>query len=148
LQAAIECCLQVVRSTDKTTGTFAFIFGYFIFCGILIYVNSRWPNLCRKKTARRIRKPVSNVAGKRSSQRIRLQKHELVFIEKVTPEEFERQKGAFTKDQIARLEASKEYKQMKREKGRYVENWNWQANESKYGAESDISSEYDIISNY
>lgn len=37
---------------------------------------------------------------------------------------------------------------MRREKGRAVENWNWQAHESKYGAESDISSEYEIISNY
>lgn len=37
---------------------------------------------------------------------------------------------------------------MKREKGKAVENWNWQASEAKYGNESDISSEYDIISNY
>ncbi len=37
---------------------------------------------------------------------------------------------------------------MKREKGKAVERWNWQANETKYGAESDISSEYEIISNY
>ncbi len=37
---------------------------------------------------------------------------------------------------------------MRREKGKAIENWNWQAHESKYGADSDISSEYDIISNY
>lgn len=43
---------------------------------------------------------------------------------------------------------TKEYKRMKREKGKALENWNWQAHESKYGEDSDISSEYDIISNY
>jgi hypothetical protein len=37
---------------------------------------------------------------------------------------------------------------MRREKGKAVERWNWQAHENKHGAESDISSEYDIISNY
>ena len=37
---------------------------------------------------------------------------------------------------------------MRREKGKGVEKWNWQAYESKYGPDSDISSEYDIISNY
>lgn len=89
-----------------------------------------------------------NVQGKRSSQRIRLMKHELVFIERITPAEFERQKEGFSKDQVARLLNSKEYKRMKREKGSAKENWNWQTYEAKHGAESDISSEYDIISNY
>jgi hypothetical protein len=42
---------------------------------------------------------------------------------------------------------SKEYKAMMKAKGRRAENWNWQARESKFGPDSDISSEYDIISN-
>lgn len=37
---------------------------------------------------------------------------------------------------------------MRRQKGKAVEKWNWQAHESKFGADSDISSEYEIISNY
>lgn len=37
---------------------------------------------------------------------------------------------------------------MKREKGKKAENWNWQAREAKFGAESEISSEYDICSHY
>jgi hypothetical protein len=46
-----------------------------------------------------------------------------------------------------RLKATKEYKQMRRDKGTAEENWNWQTWESNYGAEP-VSSEYEIISNY
>lgn len=72
--------------------------------------------------------------------------HNLVFINQISEEQFEEQKDAFTKEQLEKLYQSKEYKRAKREKGKAIENWNWQAHESKFGAESDISSEYDIIS--
>lgn len=74
--------------------------------------------------------------------------HELVFIGRITPEEFEKQKGDFTKEQVEKLQNSKEYKAQRRLKGKEIENWNWQTNETINGAPSDISSEYDIISNY
>jgi len=75
-------------------------------------------------------------------------RHELVFIERITPEEFERQKGQFTDERVKELQNTPEYRRMRKEKGRAIENWNWQAYETKNGEESDISSEYDIISNY
>ena len=37
---------------------------------------------------------------------------------------------------------------MKKQKGRQIEKWNWQAHEAKFGAQTDISSEYDILSHY
>jgi hypothetical protein len=40
------------------------------------------------------------VDGKRSSQRIRLQRHELVFLDRISPKEFEEQKGDYSADQI------------------------------------------------
>ena len=74
--------------------------------------------------------------------------HELVFIDRITPEEFEKQKGDFTKEQVEKLQNTKEYKAQRRLKGKAIENWNWQTNETINGVPSDISSEYDIISNY
>lgn len=143
----IDWCLLKVKSYDGITGTAAFVGLYVVYCLALIFICKFWYRKSRK--ARRPRKPYQEpAAGKRSSQRLRLQKHELVFVERVSEEEFERQKKDYTKEQIAKLEASKEFAKMKRLKGKAVENWNWQANESKYGPESDISSEYDIISNY
>ena len=37
---------------------------------------------------------------------------------------------------------------MVKAKGKKEEAWNWQAMETKYGAESEVSSEYDILSHY
>jgi hypothetical protein len=37
---------------------------------------------------------------------------------------------------------------MAKAKGKKEEAWNWQAMESKYGAESEVSSAYDILSHY
>ena len=37
---------------------------------------------------------------------------------------------------------------MAKSKGKKEEAWNWQAMESKYGPESDVSSAYDILSHY
>ena len=81
----------------------------------------------REKRIRRIRKPVDPLAGKRSSTRLRLSKHELVFIDRITPEEFDEQKGEFTLKQVEALQNTPEYKQMRKQKGRQVEKWNWQA---------------------
>jgi hypothetical protein len=77
-----------------------------------------------------------------------LKKHALVFIEQITPEEFDRQKLDYTEQQVAALQASQEYKKMLRQKGKKVEQWNWQAKERKNGAEFMVEDEYDIISNY
>ena len=49
---------------------------------------------------------------------------------------------------MADLQASKEYKKMLKKKGKKEEAWNWQVMESKYGAESEVSSEYNIVSQY
>ena len=46
------------------------------------------------------------------------------------------------------LQNTKEFKKMRKTKGRQIENWNWQAHEKKYGAQTEISSEYDIVSHY
>jgi hypothetical protein len=77
-----------------------------------------------------------------------LKKHALVFIEQITPEEFDRQKLDYTEQQVAALQASQEYKKMLRQKGKKVEQWNWQVKETKNGAEFMVEDEYDIISNY
>ncbi len=71
---------------------------YILYCLILIYICKFW--YTKKATpVRRIRKVHQEpVGGKRSSQRLRLQKHELVFVDRVSVEEFENQKGAFTKE--------------------------------------------------
>jgi hypothetical protein len=37
---------------------------------------------------------------------------------------------------------------MQRQKGKKVEAWNWQAMEAKYGPESEVSSQYEILSHY
>lgn len=114
---------------------------------IYLYGNHSGGKKMEKRT-RRIRKPVDPLAGKRSSTRLRLSKHELVFIDRITPEEFEEQKKEFTVQQVEALYNSKEYKKMRRQKGAQKEKWNWQANESKYGAQTYIGSDFDIISNY
>ena len=72
----------------------------------------------------------------------------MVFIERITPDEFDDQKLEYTHKQVEELQNTKEYKKMKKEKGRQTENWNWQAHEKKYGAQDEISSEYDIVSHY
>lgn len=77
-----------------------------------------------------------------------LKKHALIFIEQITPEEFDRQKKEYTEQQVAELQQTKEYKRMLRQKGKKVEQWNWQAKESKNGAELIVEDEYDIISHY
>ena len=95
-----------------------------------------------------IRKDYSAIYGKRSSQRIRLKKHELSFIERISPEEFEKQKGELTQKQVQELQATKEYKRVLRMKGRKKAMWNWQTHEDVYGTDSDVSSEFDIITNH
>lgn len=37
---------------------------------------------------------------------------------------------------------------MKKQKGRQIENWNWQAHEKKYGEPTEIGSEFEILSHY
>jgi len=46
---------------------------------------------CLKKPKRQVKKKDwASLIGKRSSQRLRLSKHELSFIERISPEEFDR----------------------------------------------------------
>ena len=120
----IEWCLEKVKNTDGQTGTIVFVSLYIIYCLTLIFICKFW---YKKSTrAKRVRKAHAEpVGGKRSSQRLRLQKHELVFVERVTPDEFETQKKLFTQDQLTKLQSSKEYARMKRQKGKTLENWNW-----------------------
>jgi len=49
---------------------------------------------------------------------------------------------------VEELQNTKEFKKMRKIKGRQIENWNWQAHEKKYGVQTEISSEYDILSHY
>lgn len=54
---------------------------------ILLYQRSQ----CLKKPKRQVKKKDwASLIGKRSSQRIRLRKHELSFIDRITEEEFDR----------------------------------------------------------
>ena len=141
VQSWVHFLLQVVRGTDRETGTAFFIVGYLVFCAIVIFVSRWYTN--RRKELRRLKKLKKQAAlnvGKRSSQRIRLKRHELVFVERISPEEFEQQKGAFTQQQVEALQATKEFKKMKREKGKAIENWNWQTQEAKHGKEDEVSS--------
>ena len=62
----------------------------------------------------------------------------MVFIERISEEEFESQKGQFTQDQVKLLQNSYEYRHMRNEKGRALENWNWQAYEAKHGVADDV----------
>lgn len=103
MQDIISLSLTVVRSTDEKTGTLVFVSLYIVYCLSLIFLCKYW---YAKKTTKRTRKPknpTDPLAGKRSSQRIRLQKHELVFIERITPQDYEKQRGDFTREQIEKL---------------------------------------------
>jgi hypothetical protein len=123
LRTWIDWCLEKVKRTDGQTGTVIFVLMYIIYCLTLIFICKFW---YKKSKPKRVRKqPQEPPMGKRSSQRIRLQKHELVFVERITPEEFEKQKGAFTQEQINQLQSTKEYAKMKRQRGKAIENWNW-----------------------
>ena len=46
------------------------------------------------------------------------------------------------------LQNTKEFKKMRKTKGRQIENWNWQSHDSKYGAPTQIGSDYEILSHY
>lgn len=96
METAITYALNVVRSTDRVTGTFAFIGFLFVFFLGLIYFYAIFDS--SRKPAKKVRRrcAVHDNSGKRSSMRLRLRKHELVFIERISPEEFEAQKGEYT----------------------------------------------------
>jgi hypothetical protein len=99
VKASADWGLAQVKGTDYRSGTAIFVGAYIVYCLVLIYVCKYWYAPVRKQ--RRVRKaPQEPVGGKRSSQRIRLQKHELVFVERVTSEQFEQQKDSYTKQQL------------------------------------------------
>ena len=54
-------------------------------------------------------------------------------VKQVTKEEFESQKVETTAQELDKLKASSEFQRMAMTKGQTVENWNWQAKESKFG---------------
>lgn len=140
--------MEVVKGTDKVTAILIFIGFLFFDFGLMIYFYGHFSG--KAKRPKRVRKihPVDPLAGKRSSTRLMLRRHELVFIERITPEEFDDQKHEFTQKQVEELQNTKEYKKMRKQKGRQIENWNWQAHEKKYGVQTEISSEFDILSHY
>lgn len=123
----------MVKRTDRLTAFLIFIGFLFVDFGLLIYFYGHFSG--KAKRPKRVRKihtaPVE--PGKRSL-RLLLRKHELVFIEKITPEEFDEQKHELTQKMVEELHATKEYKKMRKQKGRQIENWNWQSHEKKYGA--------------
>lgn len=91
-KAIVDWCLKLAKNTDKTTGTLVFVGAYFLLCASLIFINTKWPYLCSKKKSKRTRKAkdvtAQPVEGKQSA-RLRLLRHELQFISKITPEQFE-----------------------------------------------------------
>jgi hypothetical protein len=140
-------CLEVVKNMDRLTAFLIFIAFLFVGFGLMIYFYGHFSGKTKKKRVRKV-KVACPLEGKRSSVRLRLRKHELVFIERITPEQFDEQKHEYTQKQVEELQNKKEYKKMRKTKGRQIENWNWQAHEKKYGAQDEISSEYEIVSNY
>lgn len=63
--------------------------------------------------------------GVRQSPRLKMKRRALTFVEQISPEEFEEEKGEYTQHMIKLLEKSPEYKKMKKQKGKRQENWNW-----------------------
>lgn len=52
--------------------------------------------------------------------------HSWKSIERITEQEFERQKKHLTRMEVNKLKEKKEYKQLLKVKGKSEENWNWQ----------------------
>lgn len=146
--SSLKSCFQSLRDL-KTVPLILLILIVISFFALLFYFFSYVPRYSNKRRVVRRQKTIIDQSqeGKRSA-RLRLKNHELVFIERITEEEFERQKTGYTGDQVAKLQESVEYKKMLKKKGKKLEQWNWQAWDAKYGHESEVSSQYDIVSQY
>jgi hypothetical protein len=88
LQALLSAALLIVRNTDKTVAIAAFIGFLFVFFGLLIFFYGHWSGKSKLRRARRAKAHDQAIEGKRSA-RLRLRNHELVFIERITPEVFD-----------------------------------------------------------
>lgn len=52
-----------------------------------------------------------------------------VFVERISKEDYEREKEEFTRREVEKLYRSKQFNEMKKEKGDNKENWIWQSRE-------------------
>ena len=89
LGALLDAALLIVRKTDRTMAIATFIGFLFIAFGLLIFFYGHWSGKSQRRRVRRAKAFDQAVEGKRSA-RLRLRNHELVFIERITPEEFDR----------------------------------------------------------
>jgi len=89
LGALLAAALHIVRNTDKTLAIATFIGFLFIVFGMLIFFYGHWSGKSKRRRARRAKAFEQGIEGKRSA-RLRLRNHELVFIERITPEEFDK----------------------------------------------------------
>ena len=103
--------LNLLRSADQTQGTHLFLALLF---GIFTVVFFFYGHFTGKSKERRIarKRQHSQLAcegNRRSSVRVKLRNHELVFVERVEGQEFDRQKTEYTERQVAELQASNAY---------------------------------------
>ena len=77
--------MEVVRSMDRVIAFIIFILFLFVGFGSMIYFYGQFSGKTKKKRVRKV-KVACPLEGKRSSMRLRLKKHELVFIERITPD--------------------------------------------------------------
>jgi hypothetical protein len=81
-------------SSEEYPKLIAVILFLLFFASAMLYYFYEKKDAKRKRTPRI--KPQENLEGKRSSTRLRLKKHDLVFIERITPQEYDKQTTELT----------------------------------------------------
>ena len=86
----MQWALKVIKTTDRVTAFLVFIAFLFVYFGSMIYIYGHINGgLKRQKRTRKIKKQHNEACAGRQSARLKLRKHELMFIERITPEDFD-----------------------------------------------------------
>lgn len=104
--------LNFLRSLDKTQGTYLFLGLLFGLFTLVFFFYGHFTGKSKERRIARRRQHSQLLAcegGIRKSVRVKLKNHELVFVERVEGQEFERQKTEYTEKQVAELKASSAY---------------------------------------
>jgi hypothetical protein len=110
--------LNLLRSLDHSQGSplfLALLLGLF---SLVFFFYGHFTGKSKERRVARRRQHSSShacecgAASVRKSVRVKLRNHELVFVERVGGQEFERQKTEYTERQVAELQASNEYLEM------------------------------------
>jgi hypothetical protein len=103
--------LNLLRSADQTQGTHLFLALLFCVFTLVFFFYGHYTGKSKERriARRRQHSQLPCEGGKRSSVRVKLRNHELVFVERVEGQEFDRQKTEYTERQVAELQATNAY---------------------------------------